>query len=139
LPEPLKILEVKQMKPWGRELQGFLTLEVLLAVAPERRINNEEAVRFISVRPKLADHACRQKGLGRFGEKIVGASLAHLLEHLIIDLMVERSSCQVSGNTSIANKQKAEMRVLLRFPEEYESQAWESVRDAHQLLLRLID
>jgi hypothetical protein len=50
--------------------------------------------------PTLAEHACKGHGVGRFGEKIVGTTLPHLVEHVAIDLLVQRGAGTVAGNTT---------------------------------------
>jgi len=69
----------------------------------------------ISLRPQIAQHACRSGGMGVFGDCIVGALLPHAVEHLAIDLLAERFSSPDSqtfaGATTWLDRDAARMCV----------------------------
>ena len=67
---------------------------------PDSRVTEELAAAVLALRPTLAEHACKQQGMGLFGDKMVGATLPHLLEHLAIDLLVEEQQQRVGSNTA---------------------------------------
>jgi len=121
---------------------GETTLELLVSGDIKRQISQAEANQFLIQRPKLAEHACRQKGVGRFGEKIVGCSLPHLLEHVSIDLLVERCACQIAGNTSIGvsgpDKSEKAARIMLRASGASLDEMVRAVQDARLLVLRIL-
>ena len=48
------------------------------------------ATSLVSLRPQIVSHACRSAGAGYFGERLVGALLPHAVEHIAIDILVER-------------------------------------------------
>ncbi|MDR2196952.1 MAG: hypothetical protein LBO07_03210 [Coriobacteriales bacterium] len=66
------------------------------------------------MRPTLAEHACQDRGLRRFGEVMVGSTLPHLAEHLAIDLLVEAwPGWRFAGATTWADREKAIMQIQL--------------------------
>ncbi len=58
---------------------------------PNARVSEQMALVILSERKTLSEHACKQAGIGRFKDKIIGTTLPHLVEHLAIDLLVERT------------------------------------------------
>jgi hypothetical protein len=87
--------------------------------------------------PTIVEHACVSGGVGRFGEKLEGALLPHIVEHVAIDLLVRgqkdsptlcRPPCAPSvptgvpapatafaGNTSWLDKDRGIMRVRVSY------------------------
>ncbi|MDR3315214.1 MAG: hypothetical protein LBS98_01815 [Coriobacteriales bacterium] len=68
--------------------------------------------------PTLAEHACKGHGIGYFGEKIVGTTLPHLVEHIAIDLLVQQEAGSVAGNTTWEDLERESMRVRLLVPDK---------------------
>jgi len=100
----------KQSEPGSK-----LRFSVLLSVRePDLRLNPSQVLQLLSLRPGLAEHACRQQGLGRFGEKVHFASLPHIVEHLLIDRLVEEYGFQVAGNTRWQNRATGSARVTVQ-------------------------
>ena len=132
-PSCLNILSLGWRRPHksAGQTRRSLTLEVSVGGDTRRRIKATEAADFLRIRPTLAEHACRQKGLGLFADKIVGCSLPHLLEHLSIDYLVQRCGCQVAGNTRAT-------QILLNVPENYADDAIKAVEDARLLILQTL-
>jgi hypothetical protein len=83
---------------------------------PALRLTEHQAKQLLSAHPQLAEHACRQLGVGRFGDKILAASLPHVLEHLAIDVLVGALSTQVAGTTKWLNRAEGLALVRLRIP-----------------------
>jgi hypothetical protein len=83
---------------------------------PALRLTEHQAKQLLSAHPQLAEHACRQLGVGRFGDKILAASLPHVLEHLAIDMLVGALSTQVTGTTKWLNRAEGMALVRLRIP-----------------------
>ncbi|MCL1879498.1 MAG: hypothetical protein FWF71_02600 [Actinomycetia bacterium] len=93
--------------------------------------------------PHLADHACRQCGYGRFGDKIIGASLPHLCEHLAIDLLVSEqlavgSRQLVAGNTVWLDKGQRLAKVRLRLSAELLENAESAICQAVETINELM-
>jgi hypothetical protein len=84
---------------------------------PVHVVSPRLAASLLAQRPQLAAHACQSGTHTRFGECIEGALLAHALEHLAIDLLVERSlSAQpVTGATTWLERETATMQVRLGY------------------------
>lgn len=55
---------------------------------PHLRVDEKLAEAILARRPTLAQHVCKQRGFGFFGDKLVGTTLPHLVEHVAIDLLV---------------------------------------------------
>jgi len=87
-------------------------------VPAELRVGADQARAILAQRPTLAQHACKQQGLGLFGNKLVGTTLPHLVEHLAIDLLVEQQAnpAPIAGNTTWLDKQRGLMRVRVQLP-----------------------
>ena len=58
----------------------------------ERFVFPALADELVALRPSIVSHACKSTGTGYFGDRIVGATLPHAVEHLAIDLLVEHFS-----------------------------------------------
>ncbi|MCL2882987.1 MAG: hypothetical protein FWF30_00760 [Coriobacteriia bacterium] len=123
-----------------------ITLEIIVSGDIKRQISPAEASQFLIQRPTLAEHACRQNGVGRFGQKITGCRLPHLLEHLSIDLLVERCACQIAGNTSYrnvgqgagGNQGHKSAHILLRALGASYDEMVKAVLDARLLVLQIL-
>ncbi|MDR2106297.1 MAG: hypothetical protein LBP24_02695 [Coriobacteriales bacterium] len=70
---------------------GKSSVHATVRVAPPGlRVSPQLAAEVLALRPTLARHTCKQRGFGLFADKLVGTTLPHLVEHLAIDLLVER-------------------------------------------------
>jgi hypothetical protein len=61
---------------------------VVRVTPPNLRVDERLASQALALHPTLAQHTCKQRGFGRFGDKLIGTTLPHLVEHLAIDLLV---------------------------------------------------
>ena len=62
-----------------------------IQILGEVRVASPElAQSLIALYPSIVDHACHSNGEGSFGDRIVGALLPHVVEHLSIDILVKR-------------------------------------------------
>ncbi|MCL2529642.1 MAG: hypothetical protein FWE41_04850 [Coriobacteriia bacterium] len=78
-------------------------------------ITPEMAKLLLSRYPSLAFHTCKNT---RFGDCLPGALLPHTLEHLIIDLLVERHPGEVfAGNTQWITREEQTMRIRISLPQ----------------------
>ena len=104
------------------------------------RLTEHQAEQLLSIHPQLAEHACRQLGVGRFGEKILAASLPHVLEHLAIDMLVGALGTQVAGTTKWLNRAEGLALVRLRLPatESTEQELLACVESALSELCKLL-
>ena len=107
---------------------------------PALRLTEHQAEQLLSTHPQLAEHACRQLGVGRFGEKILAASLPHVLEHLAIDMLVGALGTQVAGTTKWLNRAEGLALVRLRLPatESTEQELVACVESAMNQLSQLV-
>lgn len=82
---------------------------------PSLRIDRKLAVTVLALRPLLAQHLCKQQGFGRFGDKLLGTTLPHLVEHLTIDYLVEETAGRlpIAGTTNWLDKDSGLMRVRI--------------------------
>lgn len=81
-----------------RVRNGALDFEVALAL-DTLHVTEEQAEALLELLPNLARHVCvNESGDGSFGDEIVGTELAHLLEHVIIELQ-GKAMPQASGLT----------------------------------------
>jgi hypothetical protein len=77
------------------------SVSAVLRIEPrETRVDDMLARSVLALRPQLAQHVCKQRGYGRFGDKLIGTTLPHLVEHVAIDLLVadERSLAQADAS-----------------------------------------
>ena len=80
-------IEIRRM----RVRSGALDLEVGLAL-DTLYVDAGQAERILGLLPNLARHVCvNGRSGGCFGDEIVGTELAHLLEHVIIELQGKAS------------------------------------------------
>jgi hypothetical protein len=83
------------------------------------RVDKKLAAAALACRPTLTRHVCKQGGIGYFGDKLLGATLPHLVEHIAIDLLVEddqrlpeQGDCQPrAGTTTWLDHKRGIMRV----------------------------
>ena len=79
------------------------SVSAAVSVSPlNLRVSDELAATLLAMRPTLAEHTCKQQGFGYFGDKLVGSTLPHLVEHLAIDLLVEESRQKTESVTEPA-------------------------------------
>ena len=93
--EPLEIHRIRVRK-------GALDLEARMAL-DTLHVSAEQAQRVLDLLPNLAHHVCvNGTGDGSFGDEIVGTELAHLFEHVIIELQGKASlqAHELNGHTS---------------------------------------
>ena len=100
----------------GLSIEGFSNSDDSVSVAvrvspPTLRVSPELAEALLSSRPTLAKHACKHRGMGRFGDKIVDSTLPHLVEHLAIDLLVEENAEVIAGTTTWIDHAQGVMQV----------------------------
>lgn len=91
-------IEIRRM----RVRSGALDLEVGLAL-DTLHVDAGQAERILGLLPNLARHVCvNGRSGGCFGDEIVGTELAHLLEHVIIELQGKASpqARELGGHTS---------------------------------------
>ena len=81
-------------------------------------VSVELAASLVSLRPQIVHHACHSGKTGCFGDCILGALLPHAVEHIAIDLLVERfadpdshTSQTFAGATTWLERDAARMRV----------------------------
>jgi hypothetical protein len=69
----------------------------------------------LTMRPALAHHVCQQRGFGPFGDKLLGTTLPHLVEHLSIDYLVEETNglLPIAGTTSWLDREQGLMQVRI--------------------------
>jgi len=82
----------------------------------------------LALLPTLAEHACASGGVGRFGEKLEGALLPHVVEHVAIDLLVREQDGATpvqgfAGNTVWFDRDRGIMRVRVSFIDSLVTQA----------------
>jgi hypothetical protein len=75
------------------------------------RVDEKLAAAILALHPTLAQHACKQQGFGRFGDKLSGTTLPHLVEHLAIDLLVNATHHPHAGTTTWLDREQGLMRV----------------------------
>jgi hypothetical protein len=68
---------------------GVSTCAVIRVKPLGARVDEGLAAAALACRPTLAEHACKQRGFGRFGDGLLGTTLPHLVEHIALDLLVE--------------------------------------------------
>lgn len=94
----MNLIEIQRI----RVREGALDLEVVMPV-DALHVTREQADRVLELLPNLAHHVCvNGAGNGSFGDELVGTELAHLLEHLIIELQGKATSQggDLTGHTS---------------------------------------
>lgn len=123
-------------------MSGTMTQITLEAVVKNTvlscRLSTEQAAELLERHPTLADHACRQGGVGLFGQRIGRASLPHLVEHLAIDMLVDEFHQPVAGNTTWLNREEQTMLVRLRVYPQIEEAAAKALHRAVQEINELI-
>jgi RNA binding exosome subunit len=78
----------------------------------DQRVGERLAAAALALRPRLAQHVCKQRGYGHFGDTIVEATLPHLVEHIAIDLLVEDEPQRArAGTTTWVDRQQGIMKV----------------------------
>jgi hypothetical protein len=95
---------------------GGDSVSAAVCITPSSLRVDETLARIVLVlRPTLAQHACKQRGFGCFGDKLIGTTLPHLVEHLTIDLLVEEhgAAFPVAGTTHWLDKEHGIMRVRI--------------------------
>jgi hypothetical protein len=89
------------------------SLRALIAARPPSlRVSKRLGHALLTARPQLAEHACQDRGLRRFGETLAGSTLPHAVEHLVIDLLVEACPGHVfAGTTTWDDREQGIMQV----------------------------
>lgn len=82
-----------------------MTLEVCVTPS-SARISASQARGALALLPNLARHVCVNEHGETFGDDIVGTQPAHLLEHVVIELMAQshQSGEGLMGHTSYADE-----------------------------------
>lgn len=93
----MSLIEIRRI----RVREGALDLEVAIPVSV-LHVTQDQADRILGLLPNLARHVCvNGAGDGSFGDELVGTELAHLLEHLIIELQGKAArGGEFTGHTS---------------------------------------
>ena len=79
------------------------SVSAAVRVSPQNlRVSDDLATAILALRPTLAEHSCKHQGFGYFGDKLVGTTLPHLVEHLAIDFIVEENRKKPEGDTAPA-------------------------------------
>jgi hypothetical protein len=87
---------------------------IIRVTPPELRVSEDLAAAALACRPTLAQHICKQRGIGRFADKLVGTTLPHLVEHVAIDLLAEADpSHPWAGATTWLSRSQGRMTVRL--------------------------
>jgi hypothetical protein len=84
---------------------------IIRVTPPSLRVDEKLAAAILALHPTLAQHACKQQGFGRFGDKLSGTTLPHLVEHLAIDLLVDATHHPHAGTTTWLDREQGLMRV----------------------------
>jgi hypothetical protein len=95
---------------------GGDSLSAAVCVTPSSlRVSEALAQSVLTLRPTLAQHTCKQQGFGHFGDKLVGTTLPHLIEHLTIDFLVEENAVPlpVAGTTKWLDHESGSMQVRI--------------------------
>ena len=69
---------------------GIMEIMVQLN-CPDRYSSLEVCKKITKLRPSIVNHNCYNDGAEKFGQCMLGTSLVHLYEHLIIDIMLYQS------------------------------------------------
>jgi hypothetical protein len=79
----------------------------------QRALTPTQAHVLLEQMPSLANHACKSHGYTTFGERIVGALLPHVLEHVTIDLLAQRHPGvgAIAGNSVRLNNTSMLVRI----------------------------
>jgi hypothetical protein len=89
---------------------------------PQRRMTDANIAQKVRAwRPHIDDHACVNPCGSSFGAVIEKTSIPHLLEHMVIDLMIERSSdpnALFTGVTTWADRDRGIARIEVSFTDD---------------------
>ena len=108
-------IEIRRM----RVRSGALDLEVGLAL-DTLHVDAGQAERILGLLPNLARHVCvNGRSGGCFGDEIVGTELAHLLEHVIIELQGKASPRARELASVTAPRGYALMRTTVSFANDF--------------------
>ena len=126
--EPVRIVSIT-VKP------SRLVVDVSILDELNRRTTPERAAHVLERFPTLREHAC-VNGRGRtFGSVIESTSIAHLLEHLAIELQTRASAHEAAtfvGTTEWLDERVGLARIQLSFKDDLE--ALRALRDAVRFL-----
>jgi hypothetical protein len=105
----------KASAPPALSLEGMRvdtgSVSAVIRVTPhDQRVDERLAAAILALRPQLAQHACKQRGYGRFGDKLVGTTLPHLIEHVAIDILVADEQRQARRQPSGSKGQQRRAR-----------------------------
>jgi len=73
------------------EISGNSVSAAVCVLPQNLRVSDGLAKTILALRPTLAEHTCKHLGFGYFGDRLVGTTLPHLVEHLAIDYLVEEN------------------------------------------------
>lgn len=117
--------------------RGALDLEVAVSL-DTLRVDERVAARMLDELPNLARHVCVSDSGEFFGDEIVGTELAHLLEHVIIELQGHGAG-HTSWEAELAETRgrgHALMRVTVTYRDDFE--ALRAVEAARTLVERVV-
>ena len=134
-------------------ISGNSVSAAVCVLPPDARVTEELATAVLALRPTLAEHACKQQGMGYFGDRIVGATLPHLVEHLAIDLLVEEQRHRdgdnagqtrsprhaIAGTTTWLDREQGRMRVRISSTAQNKEGVCTAITRAVALLNSLLD
>jgi hypothetical protein len=102
----------------GMQVNAGSVSAVIRIASHNQQVDERLAAAILALHPHLVEHVCKQRGYGRFGDKLVGATLPHLVEHVAIDLLVADEQRQ----TLVAGAQRQTQRQPSK-PEERQQHA----------------
>ena len=88
----------------GFKISGNSVSAAVCVIPQNLRVTESLANTVLSLRPTLAEHICKHRGFGYFGDKLIGTTLPHLVEHLAIDLLVEGNQLGTDCDTELAQR-----------------------------------
>lgn len=107
---------------------------------PARRYTTPAIARAAALsRPHLPAHACVNEAGGTFASVMARTSLAHLMEHVAIDLMVERSArddALFAGTTDWVDAARGRARIEVSYADDLE--ALGALTEAARIVNRLV-
>ena len=129
----------------GLTISGNSVSAAVCILSADQLVSEELAKTILTLRPTLAEHTCKHRGFGYFGDKLIGTALPHLVEHLAIDFLVE-TACQdtgddgvVAGTTRWLDRQQAMMQVRISSATQSTDEICTAISNAVVLVNSLLD
>lgn len=116
----------------------------LVVVQLEHAYSNEIfAQKLLKIMPTLASHKCKNSSNNSFFEEIKKTSLAHVFEHIVIDLQIKylsENGCaentSILGTTEWFNKNQGMSKVELSYCDDL--LALKAIKEAEKLINQLL-